>query len=56
MADPTPAEIRKACEEIRATWTPSEMIRRTAESYRPKRPTVPGCKSHTEILEPVEDR
>ena len=33
--DPSPEEIRRRCEEIQSTWTPSERMRRMSPALRP---------------------
>ena len=39
---PTPAEIRRECERIRAVWTADSERLRTFPLYRSESPTIPG--------------
>ena len=40
--DPTPAEIKKRCAAIQATWTPAERMRRMRHDWRPLGITAGG--------------
>ena len=39
---PTPAEIKKRCLKIQATWSPAERMRRMRHDYRPLGITAGG--------------